>query len=598
MDQIEAGSTLSTHDVELAVQHHRLGQLDEAERIYRQILEQEPQQSDVFHLLGVIAYQRGNSEQAVQLIRQAIKIQPDAPNYHNSLGNILKEQGHMEDAVQSYQRALALNPTHLESLYNLGNTLSEQNQLEEALAFYQKALAIKPDYLNVLNNMGNVLKQQGRLEEALESYQKALKVDPDYLHVLNNIGVTLMELGQFEEATPYIQKALALKPDYPDALSSKGYALKADGRLEEAIEQYQQALTVTPYSAELMTNLGVMLDEQGKIREAIAVFQDCLDRHPEFGKAHVYKSFSHLLLGEYEIGWEEHQWRLHPSYVRGKYDFLQYTEPYWDGSDLQGKTLLVNAEQGCGDTIQFCRYVPMLQEKNPGKVILRVQPSLKRLFEDVQDGYDVLTDQSPTLPFDVHIPLMSLPALFKTRGNNIPAKPSYIQENSALVNQYKALFPEGAALKVGIVWAGNTRHLNDRNRSTTLSHVGVFGSVPNVRFYSLQVGDTAKALEDPPEGLEIVNLEPHLHDFADTAAMIAHLDLVISVDTAVAHLAGAMGKPTWTLLARTPDWRWLLNREDSPWYPSMRLFRQPTYRNWEALFQQVKAALEDLVIQR
>jgi tetratricopeptide (TPR) repeat protein len=531
-----------------ALGYHRNGRGAEAAQLYRRILAVQPAHADSFHLLGLIAHQAGRHAEAIDMIGQAIAIAPAAA-YLSSLGNAFKELGRTQQALQSYHAALDLRPDFEEAHFNLGTLFMAEERLEDAAACYRAALTLKPDYLEAYNNLGETLRRQGRLDQAVACFTAAIKRKPDYLNAYNNLGNTLREQGHLDDAAICYRKILALKPDDPKACNNLGNVLKELRRMDEAVICYRKAI---------------------KLR-------------PDFPDAHHNLALGLLARGDLTEGWAEYEWRrkLPDGIAR------EFPQPQWFGEPADGRTLLIHAEQGFGDTIQFCRYAPLAAATGL-RVIIEVPKPLVRLLSTLP-GVDRVVASGETPPhFDVHCPMLSMPLALGTTLTTIPCPSPYLRaeaEQAATWARRLALVP-GAGPRIGVVWAGNLMNKNDRRRSLDPGLLAPLFGLNGSRFFSLQKSGTAM-----PAGLALANFTNEMNDFADTAAFIANLDLVISVDTAVAHLAAALGKPVWLLDRFYPDWRWLLDRRDSPWYPTMRIYRQPRAGDWAAVRAEV---MEDL----
>jgi hypothetical protein len=432
--------------------------------------------------------------------------------------------------------------------------------------------------------------QAGRLHEAELLYRQVLQAQPEHPDALHALGVIAYDVGQYEPAVTYIKKALETNPNVAEFHNHIGAAYRAQGRLEEATAHYQRALALMPQYAEAYNNLGNVLQERGLWKDAMDCFRRAVTLKPDYAQAHFSHAMTRLLFGNFSEGWSEYEWRWGITVL--KLEGQALPQPLWDGSKISGRTILLHAEQGLGDTIQFIRYVPLVA-KLGAQVIVQCQPELKSLLDRVE-GMTCLKAKGEPLPaFDLQAPLLSLPLAFATTADTIPAHVPYLSAEPKLVAAWKRrLGAKRRALRVGLAWAGRQTHTNDRNRSCPLAIFAPLAGVRDVTFYSLQKGEAAREAAAPPEGMTLIDLAGALSDFAETAALISQLDLVISVDTAVAHLAGAMGRPVWTLLPFAPDWRWLLVREDSPWYPTMRLFRQNRLGDWPEVFTQVAEALK------
>ena len=531
---------------EQAIQHHQVGQLEQAKRKYQEILDTNPQHADSSHLLGLVEYQYGNYVKAIEHIQQAVLISPEQPVFLNNLGNVLKEMGELDRSVQAYQQALEVAPEDAEIHNNLGVTLKEMGELDRSVQAYQQALEINPQYAEAHNNLGNVLKEMDRLDESLHAYQQALKINPQFVEGYYNIGVFFQEQRKVKESAQAYQKAIQIQPDYVEA----------------------------------HINLGVVLREQVRLKESIQAHQKAIQIQPDYEEAHINLAITFLLQGQLTAGWKEFEWRR-----SRKRDFKR---PLWDGTPLNGKSILIYAEQGFGDTIQFVRYIDLLPDANT-IIIVVCQPELKTLFKSI-NRIDTLVTKGEDIPdSDVHVPLLSLPYMFNTTLDTIPARIPYLYLNP----EADSVFHLGDShdLKIGIVWAGRPTHANDNNRSIDLKWFKCLLDIRNCEFFSLQVGEHREDIKQHGYHHTIKDLGKQFTDFHHTASAILQLDLVISVDTAVAHLAGALGKPVWTLLPFVPDWRWMLDRSDSPWYPSMTLFRQKETGDWSPVFEQLRLAL-------
>jgi len=446
-----------------------------------------------------------------------------------------------------------------------------------------------------LYNEGNALRKQGRHKQAIAHYQQSLTLQPNNANVYNNIAITLHNLQNFSEAIAYYQRACELNPNNANFYYNLGTAMLAAGRdLQEVIPYYQKATAIESHHG-AYKNLGKALRELGRIEEAIASYRQALIMEPEDAATHYGFSFALMLSGDLSYGFAEYEWRWQmPEFTtRYKKFFSRYL---WDGSDLQGRTILVFAEQGFGDAIQFIRYIPYVKAKGP-RVIVECRTELLRLFSTVP-GIDRLIPAESKIPdFDAIAPLMSLPHLLgagetPAPTETIPAQVPYLHGSEAS-EALKCLLRTDRPVKVGIVWSCNLDHPSFGRRSCSIAEFLPLLEIENITFYSLQKGPQVKDLELVQD--RVISLDPVLHDFADTAWAIAQLDLVISIDTSVAHLAGAMGKPVWILLPFAPDWRWMLHRQDSPWYPTMRLWRQQTPGDWSDVFVAVKDALQSFL---
>jgi len=426
--------------------------------------------------------------------------------------------------------------------------------------------------------------RRGRLEEAVRGYSRALTLNPMMADVYNNMGVALRAMGRLEAAVACYRRALALSVDNPSTYSNMGNALREIGRLRIAAASHSQAVKLAPGSAEAVYNLGLTLRDMGEADRAMGCLNRALQIRPDYAEAHWDRSLSLLMNGDLEAGFEEYEWRwrLDRSPPR------DFSQPQWTGKPMPGKTLFIHQEQGFGDMIQMARFAVMARTQ-VGQVIVECQAELARLMSTVRGIDKVLIRGAPLPKFDAYIPALSLPRVLGTTAATIPADVPYIRPPD--IGSVRLPTSVGRQIKVGVAWAGKPTHRNDRNRSVPFGYFLDLMGVPGFTMFSLQKGDRAKDLETMSSEALIMDLNEKLGDFADTAAVIEQLDLVITVDTAVAHIAGAMGKPTWVLLPFAPDWRWLRDRTDSPWYPSVRLFRQPAVGDWDSVFADVRRAM-------
>ena len=541
-----------------AVSQHQAGRLAEAKRLYAEVLSQEPQNVLALHLLGVIEYQEGDARRASELIGQAVALRPDYAEAHSNLGNALRDQGKFEEAVAACRRALALKPDFAEAHNNLGNALGDQGKFEDAVAAYRRALALKPDYAEAHNNLGSALRNQDQLEDAVAAYRRALALKPDNAEAHSNLGNALRDQGQLEAAVVACRRALELRPDYAEALN----------------------------------NLGAALNDQGQLEDAVAAYRRALALKPDYAEAHHNLSQTLLLAGRLEEGWPEYEYRWQAKWFRPGVQDLD--APLWDGAPLDGKTVLVHAEQGLGDTIQFARYLPRIAERG-GRVLFEVPKRLKWLMTGAKGVAALVENGGPPPAFDCHVPLLSLPRIFGTDLDSIPATVPYLDPPKRSADSWSSRVGQLPGLKVGICWQGNPENLADRKRSCRLAAFAPLAGLDGVTLISLQKGAGEEQLDRLPADVHIERLgdtfDAGADAFRDTVTVLRRLDLVITIDTATAHLAGALARPTWVLLPFIPDWRWQLGREDSPWYPSFRLFRQPKLGDWDAVFGDVARAL-------
>ena len=473
-----------------------------------------------------------------------------------------------------------------EALFRRATESRARGQKLEAARFLFEAVKIQPAYFDAVYNLGLVLQELDRISEAVSCYEQALRLNPDSAPAWNNLGVAHHKAGRSAQAVECHRRAIGLEPAVSSHYNNLAYALRGMDRPTEAIQEIQTALQFDPSSWTLKLNLGDALREAGRIDESIAVYEELLQAEPSLAEAHFGRAFSLLVAGDMARGWEEYEWRWCMKDHAAPREFPQAA---WQGGEVKGLRLFVHAEQGAGDCIQMARYLPELARRG-ARVILECSGSLVRLLRTME-GVEQVIAKGDTLPaFDRSCALMSLPRCLKTTVDSIPASVPYLAGPGHTPKLPHVSGAVGSDLKIGLVWAGNPSLLNDRHRSIPLEIFQPLLARTKATFYSLQVRQGSASAPNPPES-KLVDLSPLIRDYADTAALVDQLDLVISVDTSVAHLAGALGRPIWLLLPFAPDWRWLLGRADSPWYPTMRLFRQPQPGDWAAVVRQVESGL-------
>ncbi|WP_136514987.1 tetratricopeptide repeat protein [Geomonas edaphica] len=527
---------------------------------------------------------------------------PEAPTVHlpkataaqssqaellNNEGCALDEAGRPEEAVERYREAIRLAPEFIASHYNMGNSLYTLGRNGEAIDCYQRALALDPALPQAWHNLALALKAQGKLEEALHALKRAIAAAPDYLAARHNLGELYHETGALERAEETFRAILAGDPGYLPSWNALGITLQVQGRLEEAVECYRTALSRDPDYLHALNNLGSASRALGCVDEAIACYHRVLELDPSYADARWNLSLVELQLGRYREGWLGYEARFEKVDPIPR---LEFPAPAWDGSPLAGRTILLHAEQGFGDTFQFVRYAPLLAAQG-GRVLVQCQGApIAAVLATVPGVERVLLREDPLPRFDCHASLMSLPFLCGTELATVPAHIPYLFADPLLVERWRPRIPDGG-FRVGLVWAGRKSYKDDLKRSLSLQLFAPLATVSGLSLCALQVGDGAEQAAHPPPGMEIADLGGAIKSFADTAAIVSQLDLVISADTAVAHLAGGMGVPVWVLLPLACDWRWLMEREDSPWYPTARLFRQRRRSDWGEVLEQVAREL-------
>jgi len=499
--------------------------------------------------------------------------------------------GHFAEAVTLYDSVIRLNPNAAPAHSNRGLALAALGRTDEAIQSYDRAIKLKPDYAEAYNNRGIALRATQRLNEAMRNFERAVTLRPDYAEAHNNLGVVLQDLRRHADALRGYDRAIALKADYAEAYNNRGNALQNLQRPQEAVQSFDRVIALNPRAADAYGNKGLTLQDMGRLDDAQRCFDRAIAIDPQGAEAYWNKGLCALLTQNFAGGWPLYEWRKKR---RGQTAYPAYPQPEWMGEvPLRGKTLLIHAEQGLGDTIQFCRYA-LLAEADGAKVILAVQEGLKRLMNSLSAAIEVAgLDSTPTAT-DYHAALLSLPFAFGTRADTIPARVPYlVPEPERLEKWANAIGRDG--FKIGVNWQGSKNTQIDIGRSFALKYLEPLSKIPNVRLISLQKNDGSEQLNDLSAGVRVETLGDDFDAgpdaFIDTAAAMQSLDLIITSDTAIAHLAGALGRPTWVALKYVPDWRWFLDRSDSPWYPTMTLFRQSSYGDWSSVFAAMEARL-------
>ncbi len=668
-----------TEKFRLAVQHHQSGNLQQAERLYREILEVQPNNAPALHLLGVIYYQTSDYDLATEFIKKSLHFNHNNLEAYNHLGSALKAQGRLDEAIRCYQKAIALNGNYSEAYFNLGNTLVAEGQLDEAITHYRRAIGINPHFFAAYYNLGNALRDKGNSDEAIIFYQKALELNPDSADVYDAAGIILQKKGESDKAIVYFKKAVELNPDSPGAygnlgksLQEKGYldealtyyekaiqlnsddavlsnlynnmgvihqekgrfreslayykrALELDpgqagiyknlgtvlhdtGLFDEATDNYRKALGLAPDDAETYCNLGSVFEDKGQFDEALKFYQKALQINPALAEAHWNISLMLLLQGNYEEGWKKYEWRLLKKDARPS----AFPQPRWDGRSLKGKKIIVSAEQGVGDEIMFASCLPDVIDQADLCIVecdKRLVPLFARSFPKASfiERHDLPRVNSPFISplidggqegVDFQILIGSLPKFVRSNFSSFPQRNAYLEPNKQTVTLWRRRYQEiGEGLKIGISWRGGGKPSVKLARSTVLEQWTKLFSIPGIHFINLQYGDCTSDIEEARDKLGVTiihdweDADP-LKDLDNFAAQIAALDLVISVDNSTVHMAGALGVPVWTLLPYVCDWRWMREFEDTPWYKTVKLFRQSKPGDWEDLFEQVASDLK------
>ncbi|CAE6776793.1 tetratricopeptide repeat protein [Paraburkholderia nemoris] len=582
-------SAYLTSLIEAALEAHQAGRLDAAEPFYREALALDPTHAKTLHYFGVLQHQRGNHAFAAELMSEALKLdRTDAACWSNR-GLVAVALGHREEAMICYDQALQLQPDFADARNNFGVALQAQGSLEVAIEQYRLALAANPELVDAHLNLGTALNKLGRYDEALACYQNALTLDPQSAEAHFNAGNAYNAQGDHAAAIASFERAQALRGDYAEAHINLDSLIGKLGDYVGAESQYRRAVALKPNPTNLVClggSLGAqgrLDDEEGFYRHALALDSNCADAH---------QNLAWLLLkrGDYKQGWAEfaQRWR--------KSDYEAIAVPgvaEWHGEPLDERRLLLVGEQGFGDHFQFLRYARVLEQLG-ATVDLCVREPLLPLVERIPGVHRAFSGK-PEGPYDFWVPMMSVPSCVSTELSTIPADVPYIFAEKAKIKTWRKRVDAAgkAKRKVGLVWSGSPTFGNDRYRSMVLTNLSPLSELNDIAWYALQKGPAHDQLADAPEAFRAHDFTADLKSFDDTAALIMNLDLVIAVDTGVAHLAAALGKPVWVLLPANSDWRWLEERSDSPWYPAMKLFRQTRLGDWAPVVKRVSEELRD-----
>ena len=592
------------HPLQRAVELRAHGRFGEAEQICDAVLAGNPRDFDALHLSGVLKHQQGRMADALRLIAAALEEQPGSVDALGNNGLILEALGRHQEALASFDRVLAQQAGNASLYRRRGDALQCLCRYEDALASYDKALKLSPNLGALHFSRGTTLAALDRHEEALASFDRVIalaaeaagspataEADRRNAVAYYSRGTILIALERYDEACASFDEALTLRPDYAEALGNRGVALAELGRYDDALADYDAALRLAPDFADAHNNRGNAFLAANRMDEALRCYAAAITVDPDHADANFNAAVTRLCLGDFRGGWKQYRYRMN----RKKNPVAQpsFNRPQWRGeTDLDGKTVLLCAEQGLGDAIQFIRYAPMVAALG-AKVLLQVHPALTTVMATVPGIVQVIGNGDALPAFDLYCPLLDLPAAFETETATIPARVPYIRPYGAYVEKWRDRLPDHGRLRVGICWAGSGAHVNNRRRSMTLERFTKILSVRDVDFVCLQKEVGADELTILYEH-RVVPLGREFRDFADTAAVVAMLDLIITVDTSVAHLAGAMAKAVALLVPFSPDWRWMLDRTDSPWYPTLRLFRQTAIDDWNGPVEQVHRELADL----
>jgi tetratricopeptide (TPR) repeat protein len=580
----------------LGLCYFRLGELPEAERCYRAAISLHSGYSDAHSNLGIALALQGKKHEAVAAFQAAIAAQPASADAHNNLGNACHELGRIDQAKAAFQEALRLNPNHPDALRNLGSLLLDRGDAAAALATLQRANQLRPNNPELLGLLGAALAQVKKHEEAAKCFSAVLAQQPNLATARNGMGIALAGLKRLDEAIASFREALRLQPNFPEAYNNMGNSLRELGRLDDSCSALEEAIRLRSDYAEAYNNLGITVALKNHLAEACRRYSQAIEHNPEHADAHKNLGLTLLKLGDFQRGWREFEWRWKCR------DFTprKSTIPAWEGEPLEGKAILLYAEQGFGDTIQFVRYAPLFKARG-ARVTVECQAPLVALIKSCA-GIDEVIAAGATPPVhDFELPFMSLPRVFETTVDTVPASTPYLAADPHLVERWRKELADLEGFKIGIVWQGSKNYISDNTRSFPLQLFEPLARVAGIRLISLQKGLGSEQIAELGDLFSVTDLGPRIDlgddAFVDTAAVMKNLDLVITADTATGHLSGALGVPVWTALAFSHDYRWLFGREDSPWYPTVRLFRQDQPGAWGPVFERMASALSKRVAQ-
>jgi Flp pilus assembly protein TadD/ADP-heptose:LPS heptosyltransferase len=578
----------------LGVAQARLKRFPEAVASFRRVLEAKPDAPAVLSNLGLAHLEQGQKAEAEACYRELLHYHPDSAETHLRLANVLRNQGKLAEAEGALREVVRLKPGHVDAHNSLGILLEEQGKAADAVTAYREALKLRPEAAEIHSNLGVALAAQEKLKEAEAAYRDSIRLRPDSAATHNNLGNTLRMQGRHAEAEASLREAIRLRPDYAEAQNNLGIVLIHQGRREEGMACYDEALRLRPNYPEAHNNRGIVLADDGRVQEAFAAYDDAVGLRPDYPEAHLNRALCWLSAGDFARGWAEYEWRWKGRQLRPR----QCPQPRWDGGSLEGKTVLLTPEQGLGDTLQFARYAAVLRDRGVARVIVEAPEPLAELLSRTRGIDEVATRGRPLPVFDLYCPLMSIPGLVGTNEHTIPAEVPYLFADPGRVAHWARELAGLDGLRVGIAWQGNPQHRGDSLRSVKLERFAGLAAIPGVRLCAVQKGAGREQLDELRGRFPLEDLGKSLSDsVADTAALFANLDLLITIDTAVAHLAGGLGMPAWVALPTASDWRWLRGREDSPWYPSLRLFRQQARGDWDGVFGRLEEELRGLAEQ-
>lgn len=571
-----------------AIAAYKKNDLTTTQSLYQKILEKDEKNLEALGNLGVISKSLGNYKEAIEYYIKAIKINPDNPLVYNNLGNAFKAIKDYKRAILAFSDCIKRDPKNASAYNNLGIAYESAGDNQKAIQAYKEAVRIDPKFSKAVNNIGVILYKQNKYEEAIEIFKIALKIDPKYYELYSNIGACYNKIKKYDEAIEALSIAIEKQPNNGGAYTNLGNVYNKLFEYKKAAKLHEKSIELEPNGANAYSNVGTSYKYLGQTKKAIDSYKKAIELDPNFVNAHFDLSTMYLAQGDFEKGWSEYEWRFKKdemkSHIIKNRDI--FSKPMFTGSeDLENKTILLHSEQGFGDSIQFIRFLPSFKKKFPCKIAVKCRDELKELFKSIEE-IDILSHRNEDTPeFDYHLPIMSMPKLLEMKTiKDLPKQNPYLKANED--EEFKIESKKGH-LNIGICWSASVTGESYEGKVFSLEYFKPLANNDKITLYSLQVG--AENEDIKKLGLEdkIVDWTDKLTDFSKTASMIKELDLVISSDTSVAHLAGALDLPVWIPLQKIPDWRWQNKGEKSPWYPSAKLFRQKSARQWDSVFQSI-----------
>jgi tetratricopeptide (TPR) repeat protein len=569
----------------------------DAEASFRAAIELSPQFAEVHTNLGRALLEQQKTSQAEVAFQAGLTINPHSIAGWEGLAGLYIQTGRPADAIEALSSLLKRHPQHVNAIVSLCELLTQQGRIAEAESGFQFALSLAPQRADVHVGMGVVLTEKKQLTAACEQFQQAVKLDPSSAAAYSNLGNAQRELGDFDAALTSLERAVQIDPQHVSALANMGSLCLDRRQTIQAQSYFQQALEYDANYAHAQIGMASILTLEGKTPAAAELLRQVVEREPQLVQAQINLAMLELMMGDWKSGFARYEWRWRVPSV----SLRTFPQPAWDGAPAPDKTLLLCCEQGIGDTLQFCRYATEARRR-VGRVVLEAPRFLHRLLERTPGIDALVTSDQGFTQFDCHLSLLSLPRIFQTTPETVLASVPYLQAEPTKKTQWQSRLPPTQEFRIGVIWRGNPKHRGDRERSVELEWFASLAGIENVRLFGLQKEQVSEELARTANHFTVVDLAAELDNegdaFVDTAAVMQQLDLVISVDSAPAHLAGALGVPVWLLLSYLADWRWLESREDTPWYPNMRLFRQPTLGNWAPVFERLSKELRLLIEQR